>query len=136
VSKAISSAIPVLLLIAAVAVAGICGLRAVRVVGDSMRPAMRVGDVAIYRCGQPVGTGDVVVYRCGRDSRVIHRVSSVDGEGRVRTRGDANTVSDRDPLEAGAVEGKVLFVLPTGWPARVDLPMRGATLLSQLDRWL
>ncbi len=80
--------------------------------------------------------GDVVVFQHADTARVIHRIERVGAEGSLHTRGDANRIADREPLRASAIEGRVLFVLPTGWPARVDLPSRGATLLSQLDRWL
>jgi len=133
VNRFVSVVLPVVLLVGTVGLLALAGIGAVRITGDSMRPALRVGDVAVYRRGQPVGVGDVVVYRDGGSSLVVHRISALEKSGDVRTRGDANTIMDRDPLDAANIEGRVLFVLPTGWAARVDLPLRGATLLSQLD---
>jgi signal peptidase I len=135
-TRIVSTMVPVVLVVVVAAAVGVTGLRVVRVAGDSMRPALRVGDVAVFRKGAVVRPGDVVVLRHGAGARVLHRLVSIDEDGGLRTKGDANAVIDREPLQASDIEGCVLWVLPTGWPARVDLPGRGATLLSQLDRWL
>lgn len=131
--RLISAALPFAVILGVVAALSVTGVGAVRISGDSMRPALRVGDIAVYRRGQPVGVGDVVVFGTAGSSLVVHRISSVDRDGHVRTCGDANTIADRDVLDPDSIEGRVLFVLPTGWAARVDLRLAGATLLSQLD---
>ena len=130
------SVLPTALLLAAVGALGVMGFGVVRITGDSMRPAIRAGDVAVYRRGLDVGTGDVIVYGATSSSRVVHRVTHVDGDGGVHTRGDANTIGDRDTLSVEAVEGRVVFTIPTGWVSRVDLPRRGATLLIRIEEWL
>ncbi len=50
--RIVSALLPFALLLAVMGAIGIAGIGAVRITGDSMRPAMRVGDVAIYRRGQ------------------------------------------------------------------------------------
>lgn len=134
--RAVASIVPTLLVLVAIGSLGAMGFGAVRITGDSMRPAVRVGDVAVYRRGLSVGVGDVVVYGESASSRVVHRVASVDNGGAIRTQGDANATVDREPLPVSSVVGRVLFTVPTGWMSRVDLQSRGATLLIQVERWL
>lgn len=128
--------VPSALLVVAIGLLGVMGFGVVRITGDSMRPAIRVGDVAVYRRGQAVGVGDVIVYGESASSRVVHRITHVDAQEGIRTQGDANTSADREPLLASGLEGRVIFTVPTGWMSRVDLPRRGATLLTQIERWL
>jgi signal peptidase len=85
------------------------------VLSGSMEPAVRRGDVVVYRRGVgSVAEGDLVVYaRPGERMPVVHRVVRVTPEGDAITRGDANTVEDRDPLPRDGPRGRVVGVLPT-----------------------
>jgi signal peptidase I len=129
----LEAALPIGIVIAASVAIVLSGLGALVVTGDSMRPAMRAGDVAIYLGSASVGVGDVVVYQPSAGGRVIHRIASLEGTDTVRTRGDANTAVDREVLSTSQVRGRIVAVVPTGWMARVDWPARAATLMSQFD---
>jgi len=89
---------------------------AVYVGGESMAPALRQGDLVIYRRGAArVGAGDVVwVAKAGWPHGVLHRVQDVLLDGRVVLRGDANPVPDLEPVERRDVRGTVVIVVPTG----------------------
>jgi signal peptidase len=133
VRRLLAGALPLVVVALAVLAVVASGLGVVIVGGDSMRPAMRTGDIVVFVRPHTLRVGDVVVYESGGSSRVIHRVHSVDGTDTVRTRGDANSVADREPLSAEFVRGRIVAVVPTGWMARVDWPARAATLMSQFD---
>ncbi len=84
----------------------------VLVSGESMSPALRMGDVCVYRRNAPVEVGDVVVYRRADGARVVHRVIGVGQRGELRTKGDASTLADRDVVPAHDVAGPVIVRVP------------------------
>ena len=89
-------------------------LAVVRVVGESMHPALHTADVCLVRRGARVGTGDIVLYlEPGHDSAVLHRVTGRAADGYV-TRGDANPVSDFRHLAPASLRGRVIAVIPVG----------------------
>lgn len=79
--------------------------------GESMSPALRVGDVCIYRRRVDAGVGDIVVYRRRDGARVVHRVVTVGPRGELRTKGDASGAADREPVPASRVAGPVVWRL-------------------------
>lgn len=82
--------------------------------GSSMAPAVRAGDVLVYRkVAVAPAARDLVVFEHG-DSLVVHRVVAVLRGGRLSTKGDANRSLDPMPVESDAVRGEVVLVLPTG----------------------
>ena len=86
---------------------------AVTVMGGSMNPALRHGDVAVVARYAKPNRGDIVLFRSGH-SQVLHRVERVMPGGRVVTRGDANPVHDFAPALPDDVKGVVVAVLPAG----------------------
>jgi len=82
--------------------------------GGSMAPAVRAGDVVVYRRVTPrLARDDLVVFQHG-GSLVVHRVAGVLRGGRLRTRGDANRSIDALPVEPADVRGEVVLVVPVG----------------------
>jgi signal peptidase I len=82
--------------------------------GGSMAPAVRAGDVVLYRRVAPrLARGDLVVFEHG-GTLVVHRVAGVLHGGRLRTRGDANGSIDPMAVEATDVRGEVVLVVPFG----------------------
>ena len=79
--------------------------------GPSMIPTLKPGDrlwITPYK-GQKVQRGDVVVFISpGDDSRVVHRVVSVDPSG-IRTQGDNNNRVDPWLLSHDQIRGRVFF---------------------------
>lgn len=90
---------------------------------DSMKPAIRAGDVIVVNSVAPrsIHRGDVITYtRPGSDEeKVTHRVVErvrTDGTLYFRTRGDANEEPDAALVPAENVVGRLLFTIPRiGW---------------------
>ncbi len=100
------------LLICALGVAANC-FAVVRVAGGSMAPALIPGDVVVVAKHQPPVRGSIVLMRPA-ETLVLHRVTSVAGDGSVRTRGDANPIADFSATPAAAIRGVVILVVPLG----------------------
>ncbi len=100
----------------------------VRVYGASMAPSLVDGvQVEIRPLAGPPLPGEVVAWERG-GRLVVHRVVSVDSEGRVVTQGDARAVLD-PPCPRSAVLGRV--VLPSGKrPRRSLIPAWARRLLA------
>jgi signal peptidase I len=82
--------------------------------GGSMQPALDAGDVIVYRrYGAAPRAGELVVFE-HRGGLVVHRVAAVMRDGRLRTRGDANSSLDGEPVDADSVRGTVALVVPSG----------------------
>jgi hypothetical protein len=81
-----------------------------------MEPALVAGDVVVYRRGGVLaGEGDIVLFdKAGWAGGVLHRVVSLEANGSLLTRGDANLVPDSEPVQRDAVRGVVVSVLPFG----------------------
>lgn len=111
-SLAVNAALAVALLAAlAVAGAAAAGLTAHVEVSDSMRPALRVGDVVWLAdiAARDAAAGDVVAFaHPDRRTTVLHRVQRVERAGgrlRFTTRGDANSGVERWSIAADGVLG-------------------------------
>jgi nickel-type superoxide dismutase maturation protease len=90
-------------------------LRAVRVTGDSMRPAISDGDVILASRSKRVGVGDIVLAdHPYKNVAVVKRVTAVT-DGRYELRGDdASESSDSrtfGTLSRKDIRGKVVCVL-------------------------
>jgi len=87
-------------------------LNIIRYLGSSMNPALKPGDrLQVIPCnGQKVRRGDVIVFvPPGGESRIVHRVVSIDSEG-IKTRGDNNFVLDQWVLSPKLILGRVASV--------------------------
>lgn len=115
----------------------------VTVVGGSMEPTIPLGSVAVIRpTSETIAVGTVIEYRSPETGLVtLHRVVGRDErDGHLVTRGDANNVADRTPVQAGAVTGEYAFHVPyagraaawlrspTGWIVAVLIP--GALMIG------
>lgn len=82
--------------------------------GGSMRPALRPGDVVVFRrVGRAPSIGDVAVFE--HDSTlVVHRVVGVTRGGALCTRGDANDGPDPGAVQPEQLRGRVVLVVPSG----------------------
>jgi signal peptidase len=92
------------------------GWQATVVVGNSMRPALRPGDVLVYRHPTPeqLIPGQLVIVRDGSrpDGLLAHRMVGFAPNGDLRTKGDANPISDSVPVPPSAVVGAARLVVP------------------------
>jgi signal peptidase I len=96
-----------------VAAATVSPYRAVLVTGGSMRPSIQPADVVVYRTGCEPEVGEAVVFETDA-GLVVHRVVRSVGPRSFVTRGDANPVEVREPIDRTAVRGEVRVVLGTG----------------------
>ncbi len=101
---------------------GVFPVRPTVIISGSMRPVMEVGDVAIVgRANTKVlKVGDIIQFRQEEKSiPTVHRIiESYEENNKLIyiTKGDANRISDSDPVYSEQVVGKVIFVVPkAGW---------------------
>lgn len=106
------------------------GATAYTVLTGSMEPGMPPGSLAVVRPVEPVTlrTGDVITYqmKSGEPAVVTHRVvgvgSTLDGELRFTTRGDANSADD--PLvRPEQIRGSLWYQLP--WLGHINSALTG-----------
>ena len=116
------------------------GWQPVGIISGSMAPAVPPGHVVLvepYR-GQDLGPGTVVTYRDpGQDRLVTHRISAVQEDGTITTRGDNSAVDEPIPLTTDRIVGIGRLVVPAaGLPAlwahegRIDLLAAVAVLTA------
>ena len=86
----------------------------VRVAGLSMSPTLSPGDLAIVRRDARPREGSIVLVRAPGHSAVLHRVVAMGTDGSATTKGDANTVNDRENARASEIVGVVERVVPIG----------------------
>ena len=93
------------------------------VLSGSMEPTLGTGDVSVVRTIAPLDArpGDVVTFRDPDDADrlITHRVRAMHAEGSsvvFRTRGDANTASERWQVSSREEIGRVVYRIPElGW---------------------
>ncbi len=93
----------------------IAGVRLLVVVGNSMAPSVRDGDLVITtRVGDGVAVGSVVLVRRPSDGQLLlHRVIER-GAGWRRTKGDASLSPDAERIPDAAILGSLAAVIPVG----------------------
>jgi signal peptidase I len=84
------------------------------VTGESMRPALARGDLAVYRRTRTVPDGAVVVYARDGGGLVAHRVIATEKRGALRTKGDANRTADFTSVTADRIHGRIILRIPSG----------------------
>ena len=109
------------------------------VTSGSMRPAISVGDVVVGRpvaAQDPVDVGRVYVFRDPAptaDELIVHRVVERRDDGDLTTAGDANDVTDSDPVGTGDLESRAVILVP-----HIGLPVVWLTTGQwvRLSAWL
>jgi len=84
----------------------------VRVAGRSMAPALNPGDLAIVHRDAVPREGSIVLVRAEGHGAVLHRVVAMASDGSATTRGDANTINDRERVRPQEIAGVVVRVVP------------------------
>ncbi len=87
------------------------GWRPISIVGDSMNPTIRIGDVIMADPDAEPEVGDVVTYNEDRRGLITHRLQRFDDDGNMILRGDANRVED-EPVPTDRVVGIGRLLLP------------------------
>lgn|GEM_PF-3432063 len=116
------STVVVTLSVLAVAAAVVPRWHSTVVASESMLPALRRGDTVVYdeRTIDEVGPDTVVVFEDeDRNLSIIHRVVTVNDDGTLTTRGDANPSNDSSPVTADEIRGAGRIVVP--WVGLVRL---------------
>ena len=97
----------------------ILGYRYYNLLTPSMTPTIPVGSAVFVKMLEPseLKEGDIITYATSRDGKVVvtHRIEEVinDENGlRFITKGDANDVTDLNPILASQVIGKVNLFIP------------------------
>ena len=78
--------------------------------GESMTPAINVGDIIIMKVDADIEVGDVITFHEG-SYFVTHRVIGLSPNGFI-TKGDANNDIDINPVYSKDIVGKVVLVVP------------------------
>lgn len=125
----------------------VLGWQPTAITSGSMEPAIRSGDVVVGDPDVPadLGPGTVVTFRATTGALITHRVIATDGDGRLVTRGDANSDPDRpspaveDVLSVGRIlvpfAGYPSVWAQSGaWWAVVAMGL-GAAWLAWASRW-
>ena len=119
ISKTLSTALVVIVVILAVLLAGVrvIGFTPYTVLSGSMEPTYHVGSIVYVKKVDPttLRVGDPITFRLTGNVIATHRIIEVHGEGTpdlgFRTQGDANDTVDGITL-ASAVIGKATFSIP------------------------
>lgn len=115
----------------AVGIVGNPWYRFVRIEGGSMAPAISPGDlIVVAPTPSKVEPGMILVMTVAGEV-VTHRVVSVNADGTLTTRGDANTVNDAYSTRPVVVDG--LYVGTVPWLGHV-LPIGAVSDASFLDQ--
>ena len=87
--------------------------------GGSMMPTFRPGSRLRLRCHQYVPVlGDIIAFR--RETQlIVHRLLSVDAQGRLICQGDANAMPDM-PITLSEVVGMIVEARAPAFPARLQ----------------
>jgi len=97
----------------------IFGYRYYNVITPSMTPTISVGSAVFVKMVDPttLKEGDIITYSTSVDGKVVvtHRINKVINDDlglRFITKGDANNVTDLNPVKASYVIGKVNLFIP------------------------
>jgi signal peptidase len=99
---------------------GLLGFYPTTVISGSMRPTIDVGDIAITMSVDPskIQIGDVIQF-WSEEAMIIHRVTEIQEVGGMTqfiTKGDANPISDTNPVHPTQIRGKLIYIVPKlGW---------------------
>ncbi len=110
----------VVVLAAAVLVPRLAGATPYTVLTGSMEPTYPPGTLVVVKPVpfDEIAIGDVITYQreSGKDDVVTHRVvgsgNRFDGKRVLTTRGDANQVADRNPVQEVQVRGRLWYSVP------------------------
>ncbi len=106
------------------------------VTGNSMRPALAAGDLAVYRRGENARIGSMAVFARPGDGRLtVHRVIGAGPRGELRTRGDANDSADAAGVPPARVRGQVVFSVSTSRFASGIVPALCYTSQPIAEQW-
>jgi signal peptidase len=123
-------------------VPAVAGAHTLTVLSGSMVPRLPVGSVVVDKPVEPssLQVGDIVTYRTESDdpafpnALVTHRVVAKKPGARgpvFTTKGDANNVADREPVQASQIRGKLWYDVPYVGTARNFLTTRaGLTMIG------
>lgn len=103
-----------LLLVLALAVPMIAGIRPYVVLSGSMEPVIHTGSLCYINRNvesADIVTGDIIAFNID-NTTVVHRVIGFDEDGRFITKGDNNEVEDLSPVELSNLVGKEVVSIP------------------------
>jgi len=90
------------------------GKNVVKMQSRSMEPTIPIGALVKYEEVEPdeLKVGDIIVYEFDEDTVATHRIAEIirdedNGEISFITKGDANVVSDAEPVSPSSILGRV-----------------------------
>lgn len=90
------------------------GKNVVKMQSRSMEPTIPIGALVKYEEVEPdeLKVGDIIVYEFDEDTVATHRIAEIirdedNGEISFITKGDANVVSDTEPVSPSSILGRV-----------------------------
>ena len=90
------------------------GIKPYIVLSGSMEPKIRTGSVAYINSNvkaEEIKVGDVIAFNTGT-KQITHRVISINDDKSFKTKGDANSVADKNKVNFSNYFGKTIFSLP------------------------
>lgn len=93
------------------------GYRPIVVLTGSMEPTMRENSIIISKKVESlndISVNDIVTYHIdinGETIRVTHRITQIDEDGTIYTKGDNNMVSDAYPIHIENVKSKTVLIM-------------------------
>jgi len=92
------------------------GIKTYSVLTGSMEPAIKTGSLIFVKKQENYSVGDIVT-KTGDESgiTVTHRIINIteeDGNVKIKTKGDANNVEDKEFFDKDAIIGKVFVYIP------------------------
>lgn len=91
------------------------GYKSFVVLTGSMEPNIPVGSIVYTQKTAGYGKGDIISFTNEKSQTITHRVTDVSKKNNVvsfQTKGDANNVTDTNPVPSTSVIGKVIFQVP------------------------
>ena len=86
-----------------------------RVMSGSMEPEIKTGSVIFVEQVNPkdLKKGDIITFSVNKSvSPVTHRIVKISKDGKITTKGDANSTNDVDAVSLSSVKGGEIFTLP------------------------
>lgn len=105
---------PFLVLLVAILLLFLCGVRPYITMSGSMEPEIKTGSVCFVNTKadyKDIQEGDIIAFDISNGSLVTHRVISITEDG-METKGDANDVSDGITTTKSNFSGETLFSVP------------------------
>lgn len=111
------------------------GLKLYTIQSGSMEPAVHLGSLIVSKPINDYQEKDVITFTSEKNSKNtithrLHQITTVDGQTKYITKGDANNVPESNPIEKEMILGKMIFSIPfLGFPVSFAKTKEGLIFL-------